>query len=102
VIRGQTVDEFMDSISSEAFDELVAMNEIIPFGDEKVCRVLALGFAAMVMRLDIILRRWCEMKDLPKITPDSFIPWSKKKKKKPKSKYVNPNAMATAFKMAVR
>lgn len=77
------------------------MNEIVPFGDEKICRVLALGFAAMVMRLDIILKKWCDVKDLPKITPDSFIPWKKKKKKNKKPKYVSPNAAAAAFLMAV-
>jgi hypothetical protein len=39
-------------------------------------------------------------KDVPEVKPKDFIYWAQRKKKKPK--YTNPNAMAAAFKMAVR
>jgi hypothetical protein len=38
-------------------------------------------------------------KDAKPIKPRDFIYWAQKKKKKPK--YINPNAMAAMFRMAV-
>jgi hypothetical protein len=98
-MRGQDVDEFLSQTTPEKFDELVAMDRIVPFGDEKLSHVMALVGAAIVERLDVILRRWCDVKDLPKVKPASFIPWKKKKKKKKTQEYVNPNAAAAAFKL---
>jgi hypothetical protein len=90
----------LSEMTPEQFDEYAAMDRIIPYGDEKICWVLANGFAAMVNRLDIILKQWCGVNDLPKTTPSSFIPWKKKKSNK-KPEYVNPNQAAAIFSMAV-
>jgi hypothetical protein len=88
------VDEMLEGMTPEKFDEYVAMDRIIPFGDEKICWVLAMGFAALMDRIAAAVGD----KDAKPINPKKFIPWIKQKKK---SKYVNPNAAAAAFKMAV-
>jgi hypothetical protein len=72
------------------------MDRIIPYGDEKICWVLAMGFAALMNRIAAAAGG----KDVPEVKPKDFIYWAQRKKKKPK--YTNPNAMAAAFKMAVR
>jgi hypothetical protein len=95
-MRGQDVDEFLDETSPEKFDELVAMDRIVPFGDEKICWVLAMGFAALMDRIAAA----CGDKDAKPIKPSVFIPWARKKQKT-KPKYVNPNMAAAAFLMAV-
>jgi hypothetical protein len=79
----------------EQFDEYVAMDRIVPFGDEKICWVLASGFAALMNQIAAAAGG----KDLKPINPRVFISWAKKPKKK--KKYVNPNAAAAAFLMAV-
>jgi hypothetical protein len=71
------------------------MDRIIPFGDEKICWVLAMGFAALMNRIAAAAGD----KDAKPIKPKDFIYWAQKKKKKPK--YINPNAMAAMFRMAV-
>lgn len=84
----------LEAMPSEKFDELIAMDHIVPFGDEKICWVLALGFAALMDRIAAVAGN----KDVKPVDPKAFIPWLKKKKKR---QYINPNAMAAAFKMAV-
>jgi hypothetical protein len=71
------------------------MDRIVPFGDEKICWVLAMVGAAIMNRIAAASGG----KDVPEVRPRDFIYWAQKKKKKPK--YTNPNAMAAAFKMAV-
>lgn len=76
------------------------MDQIVPFGDEKVCWTLAIIASAVVSRLNLLCEAW-GAKDLPELKPKEFIPWKRKSKKKKKSKYVSPNAAAAAFFMAV-
>jgi hypothetical protein len=85
----------LSEMTPEQFDEWIAMNRIIPFGDEKICWVLAMGFAALMDRIAAATGD----KNVKPVSPKQFIPWLKKKKTKPK--YVNPNAAAAAFLMAV-
>lgn len=82
------------------FEEYMAMDRILPFGDEKICWVLANGFAAVIDRLNLLAtdRR---AKEPPDAKPQDFIPWMKKKTKKKRPGYVNPNAAALAFRVAV-
>lgn len=83
-------------IPPEVMDGWEAMNRIVPLGDEKICWVLAAGFAALMNQI-----AWASgAKDFKPVKPRDFIPWLKKTKK-PKPKYVSPNAAAAAFLMAV-
>jgi hypothetical protein len=88
----------LDEMTPEQMDEWAAMDRIIPIGTEKLCWVMATGFAALMNRIAAATGS----KDTPEVMPKKFIPWLNRKKKKKKPKYVNPNAMAAAFKMAVR
>jgi hypothetical protein len=81
----------VDGMTPEQFDELVAMDRILPFGDEKVCWILANGFAHLA---NTIYRAW-GIKDYPVTNPRDFIPW--KKPKKAKDSYMNPNQQAQVF-----
>lgn len=72
----------------EQFDEYVAMDRIVPFGDEKICRVLSIGFAALMDQI-----AWAVgATDAKPVNPSNFIPWMKRPKVKPK--YFNPAAMS--------
>lgn len=82
-------------IPPEVMDGWDAMDRVVPIGDEKICWTLAMGFAALMDRI----AEATGDKNAKPIKPKAFIPWLKKKK--PKPEYVNPNAMATAFSMAV-
>lgn len=84
----------LNGMTPEQFDELVAIDRIVPFGDEKICWVLAMGFAALMDRIAVATGD----KNAKPTRPKAFIPWLKKK---PKPKYVSPNAAAAAFLMAV-
>lgn len=86
-------------MTPEEMDGWAAMDRVLPIGDEKVCWVLARGFALLVNRLNRLCFAW-GVKDLKEAKPKDFIPWIAKKKKK-KSKYMNPNAAAAAFLMAM-
>lgn len=88
-------------MTPEKFDEYVAMDRIVPFGDEKLCWTLANAAAAVCSRLNIIAAGTSGAKELKDLKPKDFIPWLKKKKQTAKDKFLNPNAMAAAFKMAV-
>lgn len=73
------------------------MDRIVPYGDEKICWVLALVGAALMNRIAAAAGD----KDAKPVKPKDFIYWAQKKKKK-KPKYINPNAMAAMFRMAVQ
>lgn len=90
------VDRFLTEVESEQFDEFVAMNRVVPFGDEKVCRVFALGVATIC---NLIVACGPGGKDIPEFKPEDFIPWKVRKKKR---EYINPNAAAAAATMALR
>lgn len=81
----------------EKFAEYLAMDQLLPFGDEKLCWVLAVGFAAIHSRLNTLASSW-GAKDLPELNPRDFIPWKKKAKQKG---YTNPNAAAAAFRASM-
>lgn len=87
----------LSEMTPEQMDEWDAMDRVIPIGTEKICWVLATGFAAIMDRIAEAMGD----KNAKPVKPKSFIPWLKKSPKK-KSKYVNPNAAAAAFLMAVR
>lgn len=86
----------VSEMTPEQMDEWDAMDRIIPIGTEKICWVQAMGFAALMDRIAEAMGE----KNAKPIKPKAFIPWLKKKKKK-KPKYINPNAMAAMFRMAV-
>jgi hypothetical protein len=88
------VDQMLSEMTPEQMDDWDAMNQVVPIGTEKVCRVLSIGFAAILDRIAWAMGNT----DAKPTKPDKFIPWGKKK---PKPKYVSPNAAAAAFKMAV-
>jgi hypothetical protein len=89
------VEKSLSEMPPEQFDEYVAMDRISPFGNEGIYWVLATGFAALMDRI----AEASGDKNTKPVRPKAFIPWLKKKK--PKLKYVSPNAAAAAFKMAV-
>lgn len=81
-------------------DRWEAMDRIIPFGDEKLCWVMANGFSLMIQRLNVILKRWCEVEDPPDVQASDLLTWmkhNKRKKHKPKDPYMNPNQVAQVF-----
>jgi hypothetical protein len=99
-MRGQDVDDFVNSTPTEKFDELVAMDRIVPFGDEKLCLVMATGFSLVIDRLNRLIRAWSG-EDNPQVQPKDLLPWKTTKPKKKRPEYVSPNAAAAAFKLAV-
>lgn len=97
------MDRMLAEITPEQFDEWMEMHRIVPFGDEKICRVLAMGFAEILNRM-VDLSPF--VKGGQEIRPDQFLFWQDRKKKKRKSQPVsreqmNPNQAATMFRMVV-
>lgn len=90
------------------FDEWMAMDRVSPFGDEKLCWVMALGFSAVC---DLI--KSFGGSDFESTQPQEFIFWEKKTKKRRRRRhlpagqagesagFVNPNQAAMMFQMAV-
>lgn len=88
------VDEFISEVTPEQLNGWMEMENICPFGDEKIAWVLATGFA---MLINVTLATAMTMNDVKEIVkPSDFIPW--KRKKKQRRKYVSPNESAAAFK----
>lgn len=57
------VDEFMASVTSDNFDELMAYDAVEGIGNDRIVRVLAMGFAAVLSALSG-----------KTIKPDAFLP----------------------------
>lgn len=89
----------VSEMTPEDMDGWIAYDRVVPIGIEKVCWTLAIGFSTLVNAIYLAIRQWFGNKDLKDAKPRDFIPWLKKKK--PKDKYLNPNAMVVAVKMAV-
>lgn len=87
----------MAEIAPEQFDEWVEMNAIVPFGDEKLALVMALGFTAIVNRLNRLAASW-GAKDLKDAEVKHFLPWQKSKRKR-QSNYTSPNQAVTLVRM---
>lgn len=88
----------LSDMTPEQMEEWIAMDRIIPLGDEKLAWVLANVGAALVSRLNLLCQAW-GIKDLKDAKPRDFIPWLKKKKAK--RKQVNPNQAVAMVRSAV-
>lgn len=86
-------------ITSEQFDEWVAMDAIEPIGDSKLAWVLALVGSVLANRLGTLCEAW-GVKNVKEIKPQDFVFWEKKTKRKKKPKVLSPTAMANAVRMA--
>lgn len=90
----------LSEITSEQFDEWVAMDAIEPFGEEKLAWVLAMIGSVLANRLGVLCQAW-GISDVKDVQPQDFIPWRKKTRRKRKAKLLSPKAMANAVRMAV-
>ena len=81
----------------EQFDEWMEMHKIVPFGDEKLCVVMALGFATVCN----LIKAFGGGKESKPVEATDFLFWNKKKRKKATESFVNPNQAARMFRQAV-
>ena len=95
---GADVDRFINEASQDQLDELHAMDLILPFGDEKVCWVLATIGATLINQLSALLRaHGGGIQET--VQPEELIPWMNSKASA-RENMLSPNQMAAAFAMA--
>lgn len=83
------VDEFLSELTPDDFNGWWEMENLIPFGEEKLAWVFAAGLALLAnISLATAPFGIGEVKEIVK--PRDLIPWMRKKKRE-QPEYVNPN-----------
>lgn len=91
----------LSEVTPEEFDDWMEMDQIIPIGMDKVCDVLAAGFAAVCNYIQST--SLAANGDMKAVEPKHFLYWkrNRKTKRKRQREFVSPNEAAMMFKTAV-
>lgn len=81
-------------MGQEQFDEYMALNNIVPYGDEKICLTIA-NVGACLAGIGQLIARQLGAGRGEEVSPNDFLPWLVEECIE--AREVSPNAMAAAF-----